>query len=81
MLYNKKPFLLTRKGLKSTWLEPLTFWMQSRAQSIVFETPSYIYSLGPSACPASNNFLEAKFKGALTSLSTEVIANIEPVVG
>jgi len=31
--------------------------------------------------PDSYNFLEARFNGAFTSLSTEIIANIEPVVG
>ena len=40
-----------------------------------------IYWSGPSGLPDSYNFLEAKFNGAFTSLSTEIIANIEPVVG
>ena len=43
---------------------------------------SYIYYLsGPSGLPDSYSFLDARFSGALTSLSTDIIANIDPVVG
>lgn len=53
----------------------------SEALSQLSYSPRFIIYFGPSVFTDSEYFLEAKFKGAFTNSSTEIIVNIEPVVG